>query len=81
MNKNRAQESEKVGITRRSFVKTGGAALAGGAALGGGAIPQRLRPTSTGVVLDPGSSPPNPSKRLGSKPIEPLVGPDSRYRT
>ena len=39
MNKNRPQESEKVGITRRSFVKTGGAALAGGAALGGGAIP------------------------------------------
>jgi len=39
MNKDGQQESESKGITRRSFVRTGGAALAGGAALGGAAIP------------------------------------------
>jgi predicted aldo/keto reductase-like oxidoreductase len=39
MKKDRPRESESKGITRRNFVKTGGAALAGGAALGGAAIP------------------------------------------
>jgi len=39
MKKDRRLEPESKGITRRSFVKTGGAALAGGAALGGAAIP------------------------------------------
>ena len=39
MKEDRQSESECKGITRRSFVRTGGAALAGGAALGGAAIP------------------------------------------
>ncbi len=39
MSKDRRSEGEQGGISRRSFVKTGGAALAGGAALGGAAIP------------------------------------------
>jgi predicted aldo/keto reductase-like oxidoreductase len=39
MKKDRKPESEHKGISRRSFVRVGGAALAGGAALGGKAIP------------------------------------------
>jgi predicted aldo/keto reductase-like oxidoreductase len=39
MSKEGRSEREKSGISRRSFVKTGGAALAGGAALGGSALP------------------------------------------
>ncbi|MCK5653448.1 MAG: aldo/keto reductase [Gemmatimonadetes bacterium] len=39
MTKDRRSEGEQGRISRRSFVKTGGAALAGGAALGGAAIP------------------------------------------
>jgi aryl-alcohol dehydrogenase-like predicted oxidoreductase len=51
MAKNRHSESEGSGISRRNFVRTGGAALAGGAALGGAAIPAR------GAILSASSSP------------------------
>jgi hypothetical protein len=39
MNKRRGVERTKNEVTRRDFVRTGGAVLAGGAALGGAAIP------------------------------------------
>jgi predicted aldo/keto reductase-like oxidoreductase len=39
MKKERRAQGEKSGISRRRFVKTGGAALAGGAALGGAPLP------------------------------------------
>jgi len=38
MSKRQGAEGEKTGVSRRDFVRTGGAVLAGGAALGGGAI-------------------------------------------
>ena len=39
MSEDRGQDREEGRISRRNFVRTGGAALAGGAALGGTALP------------------------------------------
>lgn len=46
MREERRAEGKKSKISRRSFVKTGGAALAGGAALGGAALPAKAAATA-----------------------------------
>ena len=60
MREDRKSEREQGRISRRSFVKTGGAALAGGAALGSAAIPEGAAADTPGA---PGLFPTQPGQQ------------------